>query len=151
MPKRPVILYRAREFEILACRLFYIKNSTNILYNKRLFKFQQWGVGQSKGMLFPISSSIFTIALLLWFFAVTTSAQTAIGGSTPDPSAMLDVQGTSKGVVFPRMTTSNRSSIVSLVIGLLIFNPTTECLEINLGTPCSPSMQSIKCEVRCGG
>lgn len=102
-------------------------------------------------MLFPISSSIFTTALLLWFFVVTTSAQTAIGGSTPDPSAMLDVQGTSKGVLFPRMTTSNHSSIVSPATGLIIFNTTTECLEINLGTPGSPSWHSIKCEVRCRG
>lgn len=74
--------------------------------------------------------------------------QTVIGGLTPDPSAMLDIQSTSKGVLFPRVP--NRSSVASPATGLMIYNDDNGCLEINLGSPGSPNWQSIKCEVRCG-
>ena len=70
-------------------------------------------------------------------------AQTVIGGSTPEPSSMLDVQSTSKGVLFPRMTASQRDAIASPATGLLIFNTDISSLEINLGTPASPSWQVI--------
>ena len=85
---------------------------------------------------------------LLGFLPVSGEAQTVIGGLTPDPSAMLDIQSTSKGVLFPRVP--NNSSVPSPATGLIIWNDDTGCLEINLGTPGSPSWQSIKCEVRCG-
>ena len=85
--------------------------------------------------------------LLLYFSlllpALHLSAQTAIGGNTPDPSAMLDVQGASKGVLFPRMTASERNAIVSPATGLMIYNTDINSLEINLGTPASPSWQVI--------
>ena len=85
------------------------------------------------------------VVLLLDCPIFTLYAQTVIGGLTPDPSAMLDVQSTAKGVLFPRMTTGERNAISSPVAGLMIFNTTTVCLEINLGTPASPAWQAIKC------
>jgi uncharacterized protein (TIGR02145 family) len=90
----------------------------------------------------------FGSSLLLLYFslllpALHLSAQTAIGGNTPDPSTMLDVQGTSKGVLFPRMTASQRNAIVSPATGLMIYNTDINSLEINLGTPASPSWQVI--------
>ncbi|MGA0825473.1 MAG: hypothetical protein ACO3PJ_08010, partial [Burkholderiaceae bacterium] len=82
--------------------------------------------------------AIFTLDV--WFLA----GQTAIGGITPDNSAMLDLQSTSKGVLFPRMTTAERDAISSPVTGLMIFNTTTGCLEINLGAG-TANWQSILC------
>ena len=73
-------------------------------------------------------------------------AQTAIGGSTPDNSAMLDVQSTSKGVLFPRLTTTQRDAIAPAATGLMIFNTSTGCLEINLGSPTNRAWSEIKCE-----
>jgi uncharacterized protein (TIGR02145 family) len=95
----------------------------------------------------------FGSSLLLSYFslllpALHLSAQTAIGGSNPDPSAILDVQSTQKGVLFPRVP--NNSSVPSPATGLMIFNNGNRCLEINLGTPASPSWQSINCDERCG-
>lgn len=72
-------------------------------------------------------------------------AQTIIGGATPDNSSMLDVQSTGKGVLFPRMTTAQRDEITSPATSLMLFNTTTVCLEINLGTPDSPSWEPIVC------
>ncbi|MEE4196242.1 MAG: hypothetical protein V2I54_01240 [Bacteroidales bacterium] len=39
-----------------------------------------------------------------------------------DPSAMLDVKSISKGVLVPRLTTSQRTSIVEPAVGLLVFD-----------------------------
>lgn len=46
--------------------------------------------------------------------------------SNPDPSAMLDVKSTDKGVLVPRLTTSQREMISSPANGLLVFDSTTE-------------------------
>jgi len=47
-------------------------------------------------------------------------------GSSPHQSAMLDVKSTSKGVLIPRMTTSQRNAISSPAIGLLVFDTNTK-------------------------
>ena len=58
---------------------------------------------------------------------------------------MLDVQSNTKGVLLPRMTSTQRDNISTPATGLMIFNTTTGCLEINLGMSASPSWQSIRC------
>ncbi len=42
-------------------------------------------------------------------------------GSGPDPSSMLDVKSTTKGVLIPRMTASQRAAIATPATGLLVF------------------------------
>jgi len=46
-------------------------------------------------------------------------------GATPDPSAMLDVKSTNRGMLVPRMTTAQRTAIASPASGLLVFDNTT--------------------------
>ncbi len=43
-------------------------------------------------------------------------------GSQPDNSAMLDVKSTTKGILIPRMTDAQRTSISSPTIGLTVYN-----------------------------
>jgi hypothetical protein len=93
-----------------------------------------------KSTIFPIVLALLSLGAM----SIQVSAQTAIGGITPDQSAMLDVQSTTKGVLFPRLTTAQRDNISPAATGLMIFNTTTECLEINLGTGAA-SWQSIIC------
>ncbi len=59
--------------------------------------------------------------------ANTTGATNA----TPDASAVLDIQSTSKGMFVPRMTTAQRNSIVVNAAreGLLIYNTDNDCFE----------------------
>jgi uncharacterized protein (TIGR02145 family) len=89
-------------------------------------------------------STIFSVLFALCAAIPSTHAQTAIGGSEPHGSAMLDVQSDSKGVLFPRMTTAERDAIASPALGLMIFNVETGCLEINLAAG-TKFWQSVKC------
>lgn len=49
----------------------------------------------------------------------------AIGTTTPGASAVLDITSTTKGVLFPRLTTTQMNAISAPVAGLLIYNTTT--------------------------
>ncbi len=91
-----------------------------------------------------MAASSVVLAFSLWT-AITVTAQTTVGGNTPDNSSMLDVQSTSKGVLFPRMTTTQRDAIEHPATSLMIFNTTTICLEINLGTEEEPDWAPISC------
>ena len=84
---------------------------------------------------------IFTSLLYVSGIFLNTSlhAQTVIGGSTPDPSAELDVQSGNRGLLPPRLTTSQRDAIISPATGLLVFNTTRNCVEMNIGTPSLPA------------
>ena len=57
-------------------------------------------------------------------------AQVGIGTATPDASAVLDASSITKGFLPPRMTTAQRDAIVSPATGLVIFNTSTNSIEI---------------------
>jgi hypothetical protein len=60
-----------------------------------------------------------------WTLSGTNSYNTlgnvGIGTSSPNTSAILDVSSSSKGILIPRMTASQKNAISSPTIGLLIF------------------------------
>ena len=69
--------------------------------------------------------------LTMVFLAIATSysyAQIAINenSSDPDPSAMLDITSTNKGILLPRMTTTERENINNPADGLLVFDNETQ-------------------------
>ncbi len=59
--------------------------------------------------------------------ASVTAQNVAINetGTAPDPSAQLDVQSTTRGMLVPCMTTTQRTTIASPANGLLVFDTTT--------------------------
>ena len=65
-------------------------------------------------------------------FTATTFAQVGINIETADPSAALDIVSTTGGLLVPRMTAAQRDEI-SAAKGLLLFNITTNTLQINEG------------------
>ena len=64
------------------------------------------------------------------FFIKTALAQVGIGTQNPNTSAQLDVTSTNKGLLPPRMTSAQRDAIPNPSPGLMIFNTTTQTLEI---------------------
>ena len=69
------------------------------------------------------SSSLIALILIIGFIQGTLTAQVAINndGSPPDSSAMLDIQGTTGGLLIPRLTSYNRSLLTNAAKGLLIY------------------------------
>jgi hypothetical protein len=69
---------------------------------------------------------LFLASLLL--FTSTLTAQVAINttGDEPDPSAILDLQSTTKGFLVPRVTSAERNLIGTTQSGLLVYDLTTE-------------------------
>ncbi len=68
--------------------------------------------------------------------AMKSYSQVAINndGTTPHPSAMLDVKSTSKGLLIPRMTSAQRTAIASAATGLLVFDTDTNTFWYYNGT-----------------
>ena len=65
-------------------------------------------------------------------------SQIGIGTTIPDGSSELDVSSTSKGLLFPRLSQSQVDNIVNPAKGLMVYNTSKDCLQINEGTPSSP-------------
>jgi uncharacterized protein (TIGR02145 family) len=59
-------------------------------------------------------------------------------GNNPDASAILDASSTNKGFLPPRMTTLQRDAISNPATGLMVYNTSLFCLQVNDGTPTSP-------------
>jgi hypothetical protein len=78
----------------------------------------------------------FICIALLFFLIITIPFESQSQGvainednSTPNASAVLDVKSTTKGLLIPSMTTTQRNAIVTPAEGLIIYNTTTN--EIN--------------------
>ena len=65
--------------------------------------------------------------------SLKVSGVAVVGGTTPNASAALDVTSTTKGLLLPRMTTTQRNAISSPENGLLIYNSTTSKVQARAG------------------
>ncbi|RYE21824.1 MAG: T9SS C-terminal target domain-containing protein [Sphingobacteriales bacterium] len=84
---------------------------------------------------------IFSLLIFFSFqlFATRLQAQNVgIGTTSPAPSAKLDINSTSQGLLPPRMTTAQRNAINNPAAGLIIFNTTNASLEIFDGVYWTP-------------
>ncbi|MEO7311188.1 MAG: kelch repeat-containing protein [Chitinophagaceae bacterium] len=80
-----------------------------------------------------------SISIVSWSY----SQGIGIGG-TPNSSALLDLQSTSKGLLIPRMSKTDRGNISLPPTGLLIFqNTDTVGFYSNTGTPASPAWKRL--------
>lgn len=81
--------------------------------------------------------------LLLLLQTGFVSSQIGIGTQFPDESSILDIESKNKGILIPRVTTSERDLIVSPANALLIFNTTIQTIQVNIGTKINPNWVSI--------
>jgi hypothetical protein len=72
-----------------------------------------------------------TCSVVLLVVTQIVSAQIAIGTPNPDASAVLDLTAMTKGFLLPRIETANRNAIALPALGLIVFNTSTNTLEIN--------------------
>ena len=63
----------------------------------------------------------FFTLLAVVVLSVSSYAQVGIGTNTPDPSAVLELQSTDKGLLPPRLTAAQRDAIPSPVAGLQLW------------------------------
>lgn len=68
-----------------------------------------------------LSIALVTFATQLW-------GQVGIGTNTPSASSMLEVKSTDKGILFPRMSSTQRNAITAPVVGLYVFDTNTNSL-----------------------
>lgn len=66
-------------------------------------------------------------------------------GSLPDNSSILDIASSRKGVLFPRMSGTERDLISSPAEGLIIYNTDDDCLQMYV----SGSWQNVYCDIGC--
>ncbi|MBK7096565.1 MAG: hypothetical protein IPH57_16450 [Saprospiraceae bacterium] len=75
------------------------------------------------------TSMFIFVIVTVTYFTFFASSQGNVGinndNSAPDASAMLDVKSTTKGILIPRMTTTERIAVVSPATGLLVYDVTT--------------------------
>ena len=76
----------------------------------------------------------YIILVTLSITANISYAQVGIGTSSPAGSSQLDVSSTTKGLLPPRMTTSQRNLISSPATGLQIYNTDNRAIETYTGT-----------------
>ena len=62
-----------------------------------------------------------------------------------EPSALLELQSTDKGFLLPRLTQAQRDAVVNPATGLMIYNTSANCLQINYGSPSTPSWFPLGC------
>lgn len=86
----------------------------------------------------------FVVLTLLFSFPLTAQVGINTDGADPDPSAMLDVKATDKGMLIPRMTEAGRDAISDPANGLMIYQTdNTPGFYFNAGTPGSPDWQPV--------
>ena len=67
---------------------------------------------------------VLVFSFLLAGISIDIAAQVAINTdeSAPESSAMLDVKSNSKGILIPRMTTTQRNNIENPALGLMVYD-----------------------------
>ncbi|MFB0905226.1 MAG: ice-binding family protein [Nonlabens sp.] len=79
---------------------------------------------------------LLVIVILLCY--ISTNAQVGIGTNMPDPSSILDIYSQNKGLLMPRLTTTQRDSIIDPSKGLMIYNTTLNDCQVNVGESTLP-------------
>lgn len=82
-----------------------------------------------------ITNKLYFLTVLLLFCACNVYAQVGIGTVAPDASSMLDITSTTQGFLTPRMTTTQRTAIVTPADGLIVYDTTLKSFYYyNAGT-----------------
>lgn len=86
-----------------------------------------------------------SLCLPFILITISLSGQMKVGGTTVtiDSSAAFEIESTEKGFLPPRLTEGQRDSIFQPATGLIIYNITNACIELNVGTPTNPDWSCL--------
>lgn len=85
---------------------------------------------------------LYLLAFLL--ASIAGSTQVGIGIATPDASAQLQINSTSKGLLIPKLTAAQRTAITSPATGLLVYQTDgASGFYYNIGTAAAPNWISL--------
>ncbi len=83
----------------------------------------------------------YIVKIIIASYVILTTSYLSFGqvgintdGSNPDASAMLDVKSTTKGILIPRMTTTQRTNISPAATGLMVYDTELKSLMMYDGT-----------------
>jgi hypothetical protein len=91
----------------------------------------------------PRSLVALCISLIVSTLGISQGVGVNTTGNNPDPSAILDVTSSEKGVLFPRMSIAQRNAIQSPAKGLMIYNTDCDNLNYNAGTSGAPNWVAL--------
>ncbi len=84
------------------------------------------------------------ILLLAGLTGLTAFSQNVgIGTVTPDPTAILDLSATGKGILVPRMDSATRNAIAGPARGLLVYDSSCRAFFVNRGTADNPDWKQL--------
>ena len=88
----------------------------------------------------------YILSSLLFFICQLATAQVAINttGNNPAPSAMLDVSSANKGMLLPRMNSTQRKAIQAPEKGLIVFDTDRETIYFYDGQKWKPMMTATE-------
>ncbi len=81
---------------------------------------------------------LFAAMAFISFTLMCKAQGVGIGTTSPAASAQLDISSTSKGILFPRMTTAARMAINNPAKGLLVYDSTLQQFQFYNGSRWSP-------------
>ncbi len=81
-----------------------------------------------------LNRTLWILVFLACYTSITAQVAITPDGSAPHASAMLDVKSTEKGILVPRMSSTQRSAVVSPAQGLLVYDLNTESFWFYSGT-----------------
>ena len=67
------------------------------------------------------------VFILFTFIKMSAQNNVGIGTPNPDPSAIVDMQSTSKGILIPRMTTAQRLAVATPANALMVYDTDLNC------------------------
>lgn len=75
-----------------------------------------------------------SILFMVFVYSNFSFAQVGIGTTSPDASSVLHIESTDKGLLIPKLSTTQINAITNPANGLIVFNTTTNRIEYNSGT-----------------
>lgn len=92
----------------------------------------------------PAIRTVITGFLFILVTSLSLQAQVGIGTSEPDPSAILHINSTSKGLLTPRMTALQRQNMASPANGMIVYQTNDEAgFYYNMGSPEVPNWMRL--------